>query len=171
MIALQRLCVHYCLKFLRLILDVLSLLFGLLTPSQVKKLPHNSDPILFESCIELSNRIKKGEISCEEVIKAYWKRVQQVQPFINAVVDSCFSEAIAEARRVDTIVKQELSGASVTESVLSKPLLGVPFTCKNSIAVKNLAFDAGSLLLKGNRAVNDAPVIDNLRKSGAIPIA
>ena len=46
----------------------------------------------------------------------------------------------------------------------------MPFTCKDSIAIKGLAWTAGVKIRKGIKADKDAIVISNMRKSGAIPL-
>ncbi|RWS04828.1 fatty-acid amide hydrolase 2-like protein [Dinothrombium tinctorium] len=162
---------HFFFKLSRALLDCLSIVFGLLNPSKVRRLPPISDSILLRSSVELSRKIKSGELRSEQVVKAYCKRIEQVQPFINAVVDSRFEKALEEAREVDRKIAEILSGKVDEELLLSKPLLGLPFTCKDSIAIKDMNFDAGSLLLKGNKATNNATVINNLCKSGGIPVA
>ncbi|KAH7986550.1 hypothetical protein HPB52_024874 [Rhipicephalus sanguineus] len=52
-----------------------------------------------------------------------------------------------------------------------KPLLGLPFTSKNSIAIRGMRHDAGSLYWHGRRAEEDAPSVASLRRAGAIPLA
>lgn len=51
------------------------------------------------------------------------------------------------------------------------PLLGLPLTCKDSIAIKGLAYDAGSLLRRGVKADRDAYVVSTLRENGGIFLA
>ena len=48
------------------------------------------------------------------------------------------------------------------------PLQGVPILVKDNIDVKGLHTTAGSLALEDNIAQSDAPVISNLRRSGAV---
>jgi amidase len=52
----------------------------------------------------------------------------------------------------------------------SLPLYGVPILVKDNIDVKGLPTTAGSLALSDNIAKDDAPVIKNLRKNGAVII-
>jgi fatty acid amide hydrolase 2 len=55
-------------------------------------------------------------------------------------------------------------------SIESMPLLGIPFTCKECIAVKDMYFTAGLYSRKGTKADEDSQVVKNLREAGAIPI-
>ncbi len=48
------------------------------------------------------------------------------------------------------------------------PLAGIPVLVKDNIDVKGLHTTAGSLALTDNLAVSDAPIIANLRRSGAV---
>lgn len=63
----------------------------------------------------------------------YIARVKVVNPLLNAVVEDRFEDALVEARAVDRAL--EVRGVEAAEG---RPLLGVPFTVKESIAVKGL---------------------------------
>ena len=52
----------------------------------------------------------------------------------------------------------------------SLPLSGIPVLVKDNIDVRGLHTTAGSLALEDNIAGADAPIIRNLRRSGAVPI-
>ena len=106
-------------------------------------------------------------------MQAYVERMNLVQPYINAVVQHRGDEAIEEAKQYDKKIQHELAGNPPIDgiSVLSLPLLGVPFTVKDSISIKGLSLTAGLYARKGVVAEEDAAVVLNLRKAGAIPIA
>ncbi|MBO4368236.1 MAG: amidase, partial [Clostridia bacterium] len=73
---------------------------------------------------------------------------------------NCIAEldptAISQAEALDRSKSQRL------------PLRGVPVLVKDNIDVKGLHTTAGSLALEDNIALKDAPVIRNLRRSGAV---
>ena len=73
------------------------------------------------------------QITSEEVVTAYITRCQEVNPIINAIVQDRFEEALKEAREIDNLLKNEVN---TEEFEHSAPLLGVPITVKESIAVK-----------------------------------
>ncbi|KAL1417554.1 hypothetical protein MTO96_026771, partial [Rhipicephalus appendiculatus] len=104
-----------------------------------------------------------------DLVSAYISRIKEVQPIINAVVEDRFQEALEDAKDVDKLV----ASGTMSPSQLSKekPLLGLPFTAKNSIAIKGMRQDAGSVFWHGRRAVEDAPTVAFLRAAGAIPLA
>ncbi|KAJ1957024.1 Fatty-acid amide hydrolase 2 [Linderina pennispora] len=110
---------------------------------QAKKLSENPwtsldsyDPLLLVSATELARRIRAGELSSEAVVKAYIRRIQKVNPLINAVVANRFETAILEARNVDRLVARD--GLPNGHSAQEKPFWGVPITVKESIAVQGM---------------------------------
>ena len=120
----------------------------------------------------ITEKIKKRELTCEETSKAFIKRIYQVNPLLNAVVGDRFEEAVAEARYIDEVLDSNLPKYEHEKSLLlRKPLLGVPVTVKESLACKGLSHSAGLVDRKEIVANEDAKVVENLRKAGAIPIA
>lgn len=75
-------------------------------------------------------------MTSEAVIRAYVKRVKQVNPFINAVVEDRFEAALQDAKRVDLEVEAAHHNGTLIELAANKPLLGVPLTVKESCCVK-----------------------------------
>uniref|UniRef100_A0A023GDQ2 Putative lipid particle n=1 Tax=Amblyomma triste TaxID=251400 RepID=A0A023GDQ2_AMBTT len=133
-----------------------------------RSVPPAKDDILLRSATSLAAAIRNGEVKSVDVISAYIRRIEEVQPIINAVVEERFEEALQDAEEVDRLVA---SGTmSVQQLSEEKPLLGVPFSIKDSIAVKGMRQDAGSLMYRGRRAVEDAPTVARMRAAGAIPL-
>ncbi|KAH7985264.1 hypothetical protein HPB49_026528 [Dermacentor silvarum] len=103
-----------------------------------------------------------------DLVSAYITRIREVQPIINAVVEERFEEALQDAKEADRLVAS--GSMSATEMTKEKPLLGLPFTAKNSIAIKGLRQDAGSLFWHGRRAEEDAPSVALLPGSRSLSI-
>lgn len=162
------------LRLIRIYLDVFTWITAkVLTRPQKGKVPPIIDRLLLQSAQELSQQIKSGKLKSEVLVKAYIDRIKTVQTFINATVDQRFAEAVLEAIEIDKRVQHELFGNDPLIPQLSindQPLLGIPFSCKDSIAIEGLAFDGGLESRKGVKAKSDAKVIQLLRDSGAIPI-
>lgn len=125
------------------------------------------DPLLLTPAVVLADAIRHGRVTSEDVILAYQRRVREVDPVLNAVVDECFEAALEEARAVDELVRR----SSPDELERTKPLLGVPFITKNSVMIKGLVVDAGLPAWRGDRADRDAEAVRLLREAGAIPVA
>lgn len=76
------------------------------------------------------------------VVQGFINRICEVNPLINSVVDERYEVALQEARDADTFLAS--TTLTVDELKLQKPFLGVPFSTKDSTAVKGLF--ASSLL-------------------------
>lgn len=124
---------------------------------------------LLRPAVQLAAQIRSGEVKSRELVEACIKRIREVQPLLNAVVDERYDEALREARECDDLVA---SGKLSPEQLArDKPLLGVPFTTKNGVGVRGLRQDGGSRFWKGQTADGDAVVVSRLRAAGAIPLA
>ncbi|XP_050040991.1 fatty-acid amide hydrolase 2-A-like [Dermacentor andersoni] len=132
-------------------------------------LPAATDKLLLRSATSLAADIRNGKIKSVDLVSAYIERIREVQPVINAVVEERFEEALEDAKEVDRLVAS--GKMSVSQMSKEKPLLGLPFTAKNSIAIKGLRQDAGSTFWHGRRSEEDAPSVALLRAAGAIPLA
>ncbi|GFR30919.1 fatty-acid amide hydrolase 2-A [Trichonephila clavata] len=103
-----------------------------------KPLPAIDNKILLMSATELAEKIRKQQIKCKDVMRAYVKRSQLVNPYINAVTDSRYVDALQDAIAVDRFLE---SGEKTEDQIAEKtPLLGVPFTCKEVLGIKGILF-------------------------------
>ncbi|XP_074603259.1 fatty-acid amide hydrolase 2-A-like [Brevipalpus obovatus] len=161
-------------KSFRFLSNTISTIVSVLTPSVKRSLPPITDPILLQPAHQLILLIKSGQLKCETVIQAYIDRLQEVQPYLNAIVDERFESALEDARKIDSKICSEINlgiSADDPSSIRRLPLLGLPLTCKDSIAIKGLLHDSGSLLRKDVRADRDAFVVATLKEAGAIFLA
>jgi hypothetical protein len=69
-------------------------------------------------------------------VTLFAQRIKEINPLVNCVVDQRFEKALEEARAVD----QLLATTDKTPEDIERetPFLGVPFSCKDSIAVKGI---------------------------------
>ncbi|XP_075220056.1 fatty-acid amide hydrolase 2-like isoform X2 [Lycorma delicatula] len=134
-----------------------------------KYLPPISDPILLHSATELAAKIRKEEYTCEQVVGAYIKRCRSVNPHLNAIVEQRFDEASKEAYEIDQIIASHTKSQEQLER--ETPLLGVPFTVKESCGLKGMSLSVGCKIRANIKAQQDGESVENLRKAGAIPIA
>lgn len=77
-----------------------------------------------------------------------------------------FEEAIKDAMKADKIASE----TSPIYVITNYPLLGVPFTVKESIALKGMSQVGGSSPRAGTKALKDAAVVEKLKAAGAIPL-
>lgn len=145
-----------------------SLLFKLIYRGKKEEIPPITDLHLLEPAVSLATKIRTKKLKATDLLQSYIKRIKDVQPVINAMVDHRFPEAMEEARKVDELI----ASGQKTEKELEeeKPLLGIPFTLKHSIAVKGMSYTSGYVPRKDYRATEDAGIVTLLRNAGAIPL-
>lgn len=117
--------------------------------------------LLNASATRLAALIRTREVSSVAVVEAHIARAREVNPTINAIVCERYDEALREAREADERVK---AGGDLP------PLLGVPFTVKESFAFRGMPQCAGLVARRDLRAERDAPVVERLRGAGAIAL-
>jgi len=111
------------------------------------------------SAIELAALIKSKKVSAKEAASAALARLDAVNPSINAVVDHRPEEVLAQAATIDAAIsRNENVGA----------LAGVPVTVKVNIDQEGFATTNGLKLQRDVVAHSNSPVVDNLRKAGAV---
>jgi amidase len=111
------------------------------------------------SAADLARLIASKKISAKEATQAALSRLDAVNPLINAVVDHRPEDALAQADAIDAaIARNEGVGA----------LAGVPVTVKVNIDQQGFANTNGLKLQRDIVARSNSPVVDNLRKAGAV---
>ena len=108
---------------------------------------------------ELAQMIRAREISSVDVCGAYLDRIETVTT-VNAVAHFDRETVLRQAALADEGVSRG-DGA---------PLLGVPFSVKDSIAVKGWPWRSGSFARADVVAEVDAIAVSRLRDAGAIPL-
>jgi fatty acid amide hydrolase len=108
---------------------------------------------------ELARLLAGGEVSAVEVVEAHIRCIEEVQPYLNAVVVPLFDRARAEAKAADAV---RARGETVG------PLHGVPFTVKEMFDVAGTPTTLGLTTWRDRLAIADAPLVDRLRRAGAI---
>lgn len=95
------------------------------------------------------------------------ERIREINPLLNSVVDSQYTNALHDAQEADRLVM----AGDLTEEQLERqyPFLGVPISTKDHLAVKGMLHTAGVWARKDIRADQDSDAIALMRKSGAIP--
>ncbi|MFO7807174.1 MAG: Asp-tRNA(Asn)/Glu-tRNA(Gln) amidotransferase subunit GatA [Candidatus Moraniibacteriota bacterium] len=106
---------------------------------------------------ELHQKIKKKEVSAQELAKKYLAKIKERKD-INAFLDVYEKEVLEEAQRVDEKIS---SGKKIDL------LEGIPFAVKDNICVQGKKTTAGSKMLENYVAPYDAFVVGRLRETGA----
>jgi fatty acid amide hydrolase 2 len=109
--------------------------------------------------------IRSREVSSVQVVEAHVARLREIAPRVNAVAKDRFGAALDEASAADARI------ADAGPDEVLPPLLGVPFTVKESIAVHGMPHSAGLVARCEVCASETAPVVARLIEAGAIPMA
>ena len=111
------------------------------------------------SVSRIAEAIRDGDVSSAEVVSAHLKRIEQVNPALNAVVALAVDRAMEEAAQADeAVARGERTGA----------LHGVPVTLKDSIDTEGIVTTYGTKGRAGHVPDRDATVAARLRQAGAI---
>lgn len=113
------------------------------------------------SATELAEAIRSGQASSREVIEAHLRRIEKVNPAVNAVTVVLAEQALGAAKAADR---------TTTEGEDLPPLHGVPFTVKGNIDLAGTPTTHGIKALAAAYPGMDAPAVERLRAAGAIPI-
>ncbi len=111
------------------------------------------------SAAEIAALIRSKKISANEAASAALARLDAVNPKINAVIDHRPEQVLAQAAAVDAAI-----AAGEEVGVLA----GVPVTVKVNIDQEGFATTNGLKMQREAIAQSNSPVVDNLRKSGAV---
>jgi amidase len=120
-----------------------------------------SDELWRRGATELAGLIRSGEVSSTEVVEAHLRRIEAVNPQLNAVVVVLADEALSAAKAAD----QERSAGGGRG-----PLHGVPVTIKENIDVAGTPTTSGVVAFGEAIAPVDSPVVERLRAAGAIVV-
>src|SRR5213082_1972878 len=113
----------------------------------------------FSTIAEISASIRSRKVSHVEILEAHFRRIESLQPKLNAFVHLDAGAARAQARAAE---------AAVSRGQALGLLHGVPVTLKSCIDVAGWPCPAGSLLRKDYLPATDAPLVARLKAAGAI---
>ena len=116
-------------------------------------------PWIEGSISELQKLMRERKLTSFELTKGYLDRIAELNPILHAVIETN-PDALWIAKRLDW---ERRSGR------VRGPLHGIPVIVKDNIATDDkMETTAGSLALVGSHVPEDAPLIRQLRKAGAI---
>ncbi|HJU85515.1 MAG TPA: amidase, partial [Nitrososphaeraceae archaeon] len=107
----------------------------------------------------LSKLIASREISCSEVVDATIRRIEKLNPKLNAFITILDRPARREAKHADSLIKR---------GKYLGPLHGIPISLKDLIYIKGLRSTSGSKILADFVPNYDSTVTKKLRRAGAI---
>ncbi|WP_442543583.1 amidase [Arthrobacter sp. KN11-1C] len=108
---------------------------------------------------EASGLLRRGELSAAELVESVIGRLEATEDAVQAWAYVDKQGARNEARTADN---------SAARGEFLGPLHGIPLGVKDVIDVRGMPAEGGSLALKGRVASNDAGVVRQLRRNGAV---
>jgi len=103
--------------------------------------------------------LRSKAFSAAELVGAYLNRIEQINPWLNAIVTLTAEQAMRDAREADFL----LSIGKVTG-----PLHGIPMTIKDSLDTREVVTTWGVPARAGFVPSKDSTVVKRLRSAGAI---
>jgi aspartyl-tRNA(Asn)/glutamyl-tRNA(Gln) amidotransferase subunit A len=108
---------------------------------------------------ELLEKMKKREVSSEQIVRSVYNRITQVEDKLHSFVTLTEEEALLQARSVDEKVRKgEFQGR----------LAGIPVAVKDNICIRNVRTTCSSHILENFISPYEATVIKKLRDEGAV---
>ena len=109
--------------------------------------------------VEMRLHIREKRISPLELADLHLAKIERLNPKLNAFVQVDRDSVRRRAREAE---------AALTTGSFLGPLHGVPISIKSSIDVAGMRCEAGTRLRAGYVASLDAPLVERLRRAGAI---
>ena len=115
--------------------------------------------ILQYSAVELSEKIKAGQLQAEDAVQAVFGQIDEKEELLNCYVTLDREKALEEARRVQ---KQ------IDAGILTGPLAGVPFALKDNLCTEGMLTTCSSRILGKFIPTYSAEAVERLKKAGAV---
>lgn len=115
--------------------------------------------ILSLTAVQLGKKIKSGEVTSVEAVKAVLGQIKAMEPVVNSFVtieeEKALKQALEVQKRIDS---GELTG----------PLAGVPAAIKDNMCIKGMKTTCSSHILSDFVPTYTAQAVENLEKAGAV---
>ncbi len=119
------------------------------------------DDLCFMAATELVSRIRRGQISAREVMRAHLAQIERINPQVNAVVTLVADAAMAAAAKADEdIARKRPLG----------PLHGLPIAHKDLVDTAGIRTTRGSPFYRDNVPTKDAEIITRIKRAGALTL-
>lgn len=115
--------------------------------------------ILQYSAVELSEKIKAGQLQAEDAVQAVFGQIDEKEELLNCYVTLDREKALEEARKVQ---KQ------IDAGILTGPLAGVPFALKDNLCTEGMLTTCSSRILGNFIPTYSAEAVERLKEAGAV---
>jgi aspartyl-tRNA(Asn)/glutamyl-tRNA(Gln) amidotransferase subunit A len=119
----------------------------------------DSEVLAFTPAVELAGLIRLRKLSPVELMSALLKRIEALNPRVNAFAHLAADVAMQAAKHAETaLMRDERIGR----------LHGIPATIKDLAITKDMPTQMGSNIFAGNQPEEDTPIVPRLKSEGAI---
>ena len=108
---------------------------------------------------ELVDCLEKGELTSEQITRAYLDRIEEIEPKVQAYNSVLVEEALAKAKKVD---EERKAGKTVSK------FAGIPIGIKDNLCITGTKTTCSSKMLENFVAPFDATVIEKLNAEDAV---
>lgn len=116
------------------------------------------------SVIEAVKVIRSGSVSCRELTQSILKRIERLEPLVQAFITLAPEYALAQADEAD----RQLQAWRKSPDAPLPPLLGLPIAVKDILSVANIRCTCGSHILENYTPPFNATCVKRLLEAGAI---
>ncbi|MDI3311701.1 MAG: Asp-tRNA(Asn)/Glu-tRNA(Gln) amidotransferase subunit GatA, partial [Thermoanaerobacterium sp.] len=109
---------------------------------------------------ELNDLLRKKEISAVEITNAYLKRINEVEPKVDALICKTEDFALKKAEEADKMIKD----GNIND------LTGIPVIIKDNMCTENIRTTCASKMLEDFVPPYNATVVENLNNLGAVMV-
>lgn len=113
------------------------------------------------TAVELGKRIKAGELSAVDAVKASLAQIDKVEERVHSFVTIDREGAIKRAEKVQK---------EIDEGILTGPLAGVPAAVKDNLCTEGMPTTCSSKMLENFKPSFTAEAVKNLEKAGVVII-
>lgn len=117
------------------------------------------EPLIEWGIVAAGEALSRGDVSSRALTEAYVRQIRGMNGTLNAYLTVFTDEALAQA---------DASDARRIQGQTYGPLDGIPIAVKDNILIQGLRTTAGSKILDGYHATEDATVTQKLKKGGAV---
>lgn len=118
-----------------------------------------NDQLCLTSAVELARQIRDGRVSAREVMEAHLRRIERINPHINAIVSMIPERAMEAAATADA---RQAAGEALG------PLHGLPIAHKDLTDTAGVRTTYGSPIFLDHVPERDSLLVERLRAAGAI---
>lgn len=113
----------------------------------------------FSEISELSEKLRKKEISSVELTKFFLQRIKKHNVGLNAYLTVTEEQALADAAKADEILASDPNPSQLT---------GIPYSIKDLFCTKDIRTTASSKILDNYVPPFDATAVENIKRTGAV---